>query len=166
MNVIVILLAYLWGAYGIPWRCPLSVGSHPSSVIRFVSSVSTITTKNNQDIKSIFSANVYHFLDCPSQVLVAPPTSVIWLKLWLENHIFTFSTSSLKQPAGAASYYARRLLKPRPIQFVQITVKLHLQAFGRTLNMEKCKNLVSVYKTFKNLLLQINSTEFLDIAHK
>ena len=29
-----------------------------------------------------------------------PPTSVI--KLWLENHIFTFSTSSLKQPAGGA----------------------------------------------------------------
>ena len=53
------------------------------------------------------------FLDCASEVLVAPPTSVI--KLWLENHIFTFLTSSLKQPEGGASYYARRLLKPRPI---------------------------------------------------
>ena len=38
--------------------------------------------------------------------------------------------------------------------------------FGRILNMEKCKNLVFVYKTFKNLLLQKYSKEFLDIAHK
>ena len=30
--------------------------------------------------------------------------------------------------------------------------------------MEKCKNLVSVYKTFKNLLLQNYSTVFFDIA--
>ena len=50
------------------------------------------------------------FLNCASKVLVAPPTIV--LKLWLKNHIFTFSTSSMKQPAGGASYYARRLLKP------------------------------------------------------
>ena len=94
---------------------------------------------------------------------MAPPTSVI--KLWLENHIFTFSTSSLKQPAGGASYYARGLLKPRLIYFVQIMVK-HLQAFGRTLNIEKCKNLVSVYQHFKNLILQNYCTELLDIAHK
>ena len=53
------------------------------------------------------------FLDCASQVLVAPPTTVI--KLWLENHFFTFSTSSQKQPSGGSSYYARRLLKPRLI---------------------------------------------------
>ena len=32
-------------------------------------------------------------------------------------------------------------------------MKLHLQTFRRTLKMEKCKNLVSAYKTFKNLLL-------------
>ena len=32
--------------------------------------------------------------------------------------------------------------------------------------MEKCKNFVSVYKTFKNLLLPNHSTEFLDIAQK
>ena len=38
--------------------------------------------------------------------------------------------------------------------------------FGRTLKMEKCKNLVSVYMNFKNLLPQNYSTEFLDIAHK
>ena len=50
------------------------------------------------------------FLDCASLVLVAPPLSVI--KLWLENHVFTFSTSSLKHPAGGALYYARRLPKP------------------------------------------------------
>ena len=53
------------------------------------------------------------FLDCASYVLVAPPISVI--KLGLKNHIFTFSTSSLKQQAGGASYYARRLPKPRPL---------------------------------------------------
>ena len=35
-----------------PWLCP-------SSVVRRVSSVSTITTRNNEAIKSIFSANVY-----------------------------------------------------------------------------------------------------------
>ena len=38
--------------------------------------------------------------------------------------------------------------------------------FGRTLKTEKCKNLVSVYKTFKNLLLQNYSTKFLDITYK
>ena len=75
------------------------------------------------------------FLDCASYVLVAPPTTVI--KLWLENHIFTFSTSSLKQPAGGTSYYARRLLKPRPIYFVQIMVKLHLKAFWQNFEYGK-----------------------------
>ena len=44
-----------------------------SSVLHRVSSVSTITTRNNKDIKSIFSANVY----VPE--LVAPPTLVIKL---------------------------------------------------------------------------------------
>ena len=53
-------------------------------------------------------------------MFLAPPTSVI--KLWLENHIFTFSTSCLKQPAGGASYSVRGLLKPRPIYLVQIMV--------------------------------------------
>ena len=37
---------------------------------------------------------------------------------------------------------------------------------GRTLKMEKCENLVSIYKTFKNLLLHNCSTEFSDIAHR
>ena len=32
--------------------------------------------------------------------------------------------------------------------------------------MEKYKNLVSVYKTFKNLLLENVWTELLDIAHR
>ena len=45
------LLAHLWGAYAIPLAL---------SVVRRVSSVSTITTRNNEAIKSIFSANVYH----------------------------------------------------------------------------------------------------------
>ena len=51
------------------------------------------------------------FLNCASYVLVAPPTLAI--NLWLKNHIFTFSTS-LKQAAGGASYYARIKPKPRP----------------------------------------------------
>ena len=75
------------------------------------------------------------FLDCASCVLVAPPTSII--KLLLENHIFKFSTSPLKQPAGGTSYYARRLLKPRPLYFVQIMVKLHLQPFWQNFEYEK-----------------------------
>ena len=93
---------------------------------------------------------------------MAPSASVI--KLLLENHIFTFSTSSLKQPAGGVSYYVRGLPKPRPEW--QIIGNSTYRHFGRTLNMEKCKNLVSVYKTFKNILLQNYSTKFLDIAHK
>ena len=36
-----------------PWHCL-------SSVVLCVLSVSTITTRNNYDIKSIFGANVYH----------------------------------------------------------------------------------------------------------
>ena len=36
------------------------VVSRPSSIVRHVSSVATITTRNNEAIKSIFSANVYH----------------------------------------------------------------------------------------------------------
>ena len=48
-----------------------------------------------------------------------------------------FSTPSLKQPAGCASYYARRLLKPRPLEFVQIMVKLNLQAFWQNFEYGK-----------------------------
>ena len=36
------------------------VARRPSFVVRRVSSVSTITTRNNSDIKSIFGANVQH----------------------------------------------------------------------------------------------------------
>ena len=49
------------------------------------------------------------FLDCASEILAAPPISVI--KLWLENHVFTFLSSSLKQPVDGTTYYARRLPK-------------------------------------------------------
>ena len=84
-----------------PWRCP-------SSVVRHGSSVSTITTRNNSDIKSIFGAIVHHVPGLCHQVLVAPPTLVI--KLWLKNQIFTFSSSSVKPPAGGALYYAGRSL--------------------------------------------------------
>ena len=41
----------MWGAYAIPLAL---------SIVRRVSSVATITTRNNKAIKSIFSANVYH----------------------------------------------------------------------------------------------------------
>ena len=44
-------LAHLWGAYAIPLAL---------SLVRRVLSVSTITTRINEAIKSIFSANVYH----------------------------------------------------------------------------------------------------------
>ena len=40
------------------------------------------------------------------------PTLLI--KLWLENYIFKYLTSSLKHPTGGASSYARRLPKSRP----------------------------------------------------
>ena len=90
----------------------LSVVRRPSSIVRHVLSVSTIATRNNEAIKSIFSANVYHAPGLCLLGIGGAPTSVI--KLWLKNHIFTFLTSSLKQPTGGASYYTRRLLKPRP----------------------------------------------------
>ena len=57
---------------------------------------------------------------------------IIVIKVSLENHIFIFLTSSLKQPAGGASYYARRLSKSRPLYFVKITVLLHLQAIQQS----------------------------------
>ena len=67
-----------------------------------LSSVSTITTRNNLDIKSIFGANVHYVPGLCLLGIVPPPTLVI--KLWLKNQIITFSTSSLKPPADGASY--------------------------------------------------------------
>ena len=79
-----------------------------TSVIRCVSSVSTKTTRNNEAIIPIFSANVYHVPGlCLLGIGGAPYISH---KIMAKNHIFTFLTSSLKQPAGGTSYYARRLL--------------------------------------------------------
>ena len=46
-----IFLVPLWGAYAIPLAL---------SIVHRVSSVSTITTRNNEAIRSIISANVYH----------------------------------------------------------------------------------------------------------
>ena len=83
------------------------------SVVRRVSSVSTITTRNNEDIKSIFGANVQHVPGLCLLGIGGDPTLVI--KLWLKNQIFTFSTSSLKPPADGASYYARRFPRSRPL---------------------------------------------------
>ena len=48
-----VLLAHLWGAHAI--HVPVAM-----SVVRRVSSVSTITTRNNKDSKSIFGADVHH----------------------------------------------------------------------------------------------------------
>ena len=53
-----LVLANLWEAYAIPLA--LSVVHRPSFIVCGVSSVSTITTRNNEAIKSIFSANVHH----------------------------------------------------------------------------------------------------------
>ena len=96
--------AHLWGAYAIPVAL--------SGVCR-VSSVSTITTRNNKDIKSIFGADVHHVPGLCLLGIGGAPTSDI--KLWLKNQIFIFSTSSLKPPADGASYYARRFPRPRPL---------------------------------------------------
>ena len=64
------------------------------------------------------------FLHCASYVMVVSPTLAI--KLWLENHIFTFLTSAVKQGTGGTLYYARRLPNSSPSKFVKITVKLNL----------------------------------------
>ena len=84
-----------------------------SSVVCRVSSVSTITTRNNQDIKSIFGANVHHVPGLCLLGIGGAPKLVV--KLWLKNQIFTFSTSALRPPADGASYYVRRLPRPRPL---------------------------------------------------
>ena len=73
-----------------PWHCPWSVVCH-------VSSVSTIITRNNEAIKSIFSANVYHV---PGLCLLGIVTPYIGHKIMAQNHIFTFFTSSLKDNDG------------------------------------------------------------------
>ena len=89
-----------------PWR-------RPSFVVGRVSSVSTITTRNNLDIKSIFGANVHHF---PGLCLLGfGGAPYISHKITAQKQNFTFSNSSLKPPAGGASYYARRFPRPRPL---------------------------------------------------
>ena len=99
-------LAHLWGAHAI--HVPVAM-----SVVRRVSSVSTITNRNNKDIKSIVGADVHHVPGLCLLDIGVPPTLVI--KLWLKNQIFIFLTSSLKPPADGASYYARRFPRPRPL---------------------------------------------------
>ena len=99
-------IAHLCRAYAI--HVPVAL-----SVVHRVSSVSTITTRNNKDIKSLFGADVHHVPGLCLLIIGAPPTLVI--KLWLKNQIFIFSTSSLKPPADGASYYARRFPRHRPL---------------------------------------------------
>ena len=56
-------------------------------------------------------ANVYHV---PGLYLLGiGGAPYISHKIIAQNHIFSFSTSSLKQPAGGISYYAGRLPKSR-----------------------------------------------------
>ena len=75
-------LAHMWGAYAIPVEL---------SIVCRVSSVSTITTRNNYDIKSILGANVHHVPGLCLEVIGGPPTlHCISLKLWLKIHIFMF----------------------------------------------------------------------------
>ena len=78
-----------------------------------MSSVSTITTRNNSDNKSVFGANVHHVSGlCLLGIGGAPYISH---KIMALNQIFTFSTSSLKPPADGGSYYAGRFPRPRPL---------------------------------------------------
>ena len=69
--------------------------------------MSTITTRNNEHIKSKFDANVYHVRGL--FLLGFGGGSYISHNNGLKAIFFTFSTSSLKQPAGGASCYVRRL---------------------------------------------------------
>ena len=46
--------------------------------------------------------------------IMFPDPPILAIKLWLKNHIFAFSTSSLRSPADGTSYYARRFPKPKP----------------------------------------------------
>ena len=101
-------LAHLWGAYAIPLA--LSVVGRESSI---VSSVSTITTRNNEAIKSIFGANVHH--DPGLCLLGIGGVPYIRHKIIARKPYFQIFDFSLKQPACGASYYARRLPKPRPL---------------------------------------------------
>ena len=84
------------------------------SVVCRVSSVSTITTRNNKDIKSIFGADVHNVPGlCLLGIGGAPYISHKIMAQKPNFHIF--STSSLKPPADGALYYARRFPRPRPL---------------------------------------------------
>ena len=107
---VILLLAHQWGAYAIPLT--LSVVCRPLSVVCRVSSVSTITARNNEVIKSIFSANVYHVPGlCLLGIDGAPYISH---KIMARKSYFRIFHFFSEQPAGGASYYTRRLPKPRP----------------------------------------------------
>ena len=90
------------------------VVGHLSSDVCCVSSVSTITTRNNQDIKSIFDANAHHV---PGLCLLGsggvPYTSYKIMAQKPHFHDFYSGTTSI-----GSSYYERRLPKTRPSYFV------------------------------------------------
>ena len=79
-------------------------------------------------MKTIFGANVHHFYGLWLIGIGGAPTLAI--KLWLKNHIFTFSNSSLKPPADDTSYYTRSFPKPKPSLFVKIIMKFLQDVFA------------------------------------
>ena len=87
LNCLSAFLAHLWGAYAIPVVL---------SGVRHVSSVSTITTRNNKDIKPIFGVNVHHVpglcllgiggAPYISHKIMAQKTKFSHFRLLLRNH--------------------------------------------------------------------------------
>ena len=135
------------------------------SVVRRVSSVSTITTRNYKDIKSIFGADVHHVPGlCLLGIGGAPYISHKIIPEKPNFHIFDFSETTsrwcfilimLEDSLDVGHY-----------NLLNLYWNSSYRHFGRTMKIEKCKNLVPVCKTFKNLLLQNCATKTLDITYK
>ena len=110
-----------------PWCCPASVVRRSSSVVSCVSSVSTITTRYNEDIESIFGANVHHVSGlCLLGIGGAPYISHKIISQKPNFHIFDFFSETTSR---WCFIICRRFPRPRPLSFIKIIVKLHLQAF-------------------------------------
>ena len=74
------------------------------------------------------------YIGCAQKNSVAPP---ITLNFLLGQKQFLASYSSLKPPVGVASYYAIIFLDIDLTHFVQVSLKLRLQAFWW--NFENCQ---------------------------
>ena len=68
-------------------------------------------------------------------------------------HIFDFFSETPSK--WRASYYASRLSRPRPLQFVKIIVKLHLLAFWQIFENEKMQKFGFLKKSSPKLLDKI-----------